>query len=296
MPEDPLPGPAVLRAFQEATDFNLQYWLGNYYNGADFDAFVTWRQEEALDFDWSQAPPPPGVHRDDFSVFWQGIFNFAKGWKEFTITADGGIRLYVDGRLVFDRWGNSGLNTWTATIYTETGPHYTNPGQPAPDPGRRLEVRYRQGAGAATGVGAGAGGRVRVSWRDESPPAAVPVNAWRADYYTTAQPVGYYSSRLETAIDNEYRDGSYDSSVYGGQWSARWAGDWDFAGGDHAFTAVTSDGMRVWVDGQLVLDEWRPQPPTTYTFHRSLPAGRHRIEVHCFKHGSGTACAKLKWE
>lgn len=303
--------------FQEVTDFNLQRWMappeqssvhgsylwqidlrdnpltvprdrwrGNYFNGDNFQTFVRYRTDNAIDFTWTGSPAP-SVNPDNFSVYWLGNFRFTEGWKKFTITADGGIQLILDSRLVFDAWDNTGLQTWTPVIYTTRDAPYVVPGQSAPQGEyHRVQVRYRHHTGTA---------RVQVTWTDEPPPAEVPLNAWRADYYTTRELQGYLTSRLETRIDYVYEHGSPDPAITGDNFSVRWSGDWYFAPGTYRFTATTNDGMRIWIDGVNVLDKWLTQSDTTYTFERTLSDGVHRIVVEYFEEGD-TATARLSWQ
>gem|GEM_PF-1399146 len=303
--------------FQEITDFNLQRWMapqgqlfthgyyvrqidlrdnpttvprdrwrGNYFNGIHFQSFVRYRTDNAINFTWSGSPAP-GVDADNFSVYWLGDIRFTEGWKKFTITADGGIQLIIDDRLVFDAWDNTELQTWEPIIYTSRDAPFVVPGRSSPQGEyHRVQVRYRHHTGTA---------RVQVSWADEPPPADSPLNAWRADYYTTKDLQGYLTSRLETRIDYAYGEGSPDPALTGDNFSARWTGDWYFAPGIYRFTATTSDGMRIWIDGTNVLDRWFTQSETQYTFERTIQEGTHRIVVEYFEE-DGTATAKVNWQ
>ena len=77
--------------------------------------------------------------------------------------------------------------------------------------------------------------------------------------------------------------------------SARWSGSFDFAtNSTYTFNAVSDDGVRVWVDGVLLIDQWRDQSPTTFTASRALTAGRHDVKMEWFETGYG-AVAKLGW-
>ncbi len=303
--------------FQEVTDFNLQRWAapagqlfshgyyvrqidlrdnpvtvprdrwrGNYFNGDNFQNLVRYRTDTAINFTWTGSPAPD-VNPDNFSVYWLGNIRFTEGWKRFTITSDGGIQLIIDDRLVFDAWDNMQLQTWTPIIYTSRDAPFVVPGQSSPQVEyHRVQVRYRHHTGTA---------RVQVSWADEPPPTEVPLNHWRADYYTTRDLQGYLTSRLETAIDYAYGYGSPDPALHGDNFSTRWTGDWFFAPGTYRFTATTSDGMRVWIDGVPVFDRWFTQNETTYTFERTLEGGVHRVVVEYFEEG-GTATARFHWQ
>jgi hypothetical protein len=58
---------------------------------------------------------------------------------------------------------------------------------------------------------------------------------------------------------------------------------------------AADDGVRLFVDGKLIFDEWRDQPPATFVRDVALPAGAHRI-VFEFYDNSGGATAKLNWQ
>src|SRR5262249_32677083 len=57
---------------------------------------------------------------------------------------------------------------------------------------------------------------------------------------------------------------------------------------------TVDDGARVWLDGSLVIDQWRNQSETTYIADRSVPAGRHRIKIEYYDN-SGDAAAIISW-
>ena len=89
-------------------------------------------------------------------------------------------------------------------------------------------------------------------------------------------------------------NGGPGSGVNTDGFSARWVGTHSFAGGTYTFTARTDDGIRVWVDGTLLLDAWKNQPPTTYTATRTLSPGEHQVKVEYFE-GTGWAVTRLSW-
>lgn len=48
--------------------------------------------------------PPPGVNPEEFWAVWEGRWWFDDDTYRFTVTAADGVRLFVDGELVFERW------------------------------------------------------------------------------------------------------------------------------------------------------------------------------------------------
>lgn len=63
----------------------------------------------------------------------------------------------------------------------------------------------------------------------------------------------------------------------------------------YTFYVTSDDGVRVWVDGSLVVDRWQPQSPTTFTFNIAMTAGRkYRFEIEHFERQS-LQQLKLEW-
>jgi hypothetical protein len=66
--------------------------------------------------------------------------------------------------------------------------------------------------------------------------------------------------------------------------------------GDYIFSTTADDGVRLWVNGALVIDNWVDQSPTTKNSAAiTLVAGtRYDIRMEYYEHGGG-AVAKLLW-
>ena len=79
------------------------------------------------------------------------------------------------------------------------------------------------------------------------------------------------------------------------QWSAQWQGSWNFINaGTYRFYATTDDGIKVWVDGNLIINEWFDQSETTYTADLALTSGMHNIQVNYYN-DSGAGTAIFSW-
>jgi hypothetical protein len=92
----------------------------------------------------------------------------------------------------------------------------------------------------------------------------------------------------------DWGTGSPDPLLPVDYFSAKWNGTFTFNAGQYTFTATSDDGMRLYVDGQLVMDHWFNQPATTYTVTRSMTAGSHAIRLDYYEAYAG-AMAKLSW-
>ncbi|MCD6488108.1 MAG: beta-glucosidase [Desulfurococcales archaeon] len=65
--------------------------------------------------------------------------------------------------------------------------------------------------------------------------------------------------------------------------------------GEYRFYLTSDDGSRLWIDGQLVIDAWKDQPPTTYVSEPLMfEAGYHRIKYY-FYNRYAFAEAVLGW-
>ena len=84
-----------------------------------------------------------------------------------------------------------------------------------------------------------------------------------------------------------YGIGSNDFSV-------RWTGTFDFSDDLYNFVATSDDGLRVWLDNSLIIDNWQEQGPTPHFSTRQMSAGRHTIRVEYFEQ-TGGALAQFRW-
>jgi hypothetical protein len=99
-------------------------------------------------------------------------------------------------------------------------------------------------------------------------------------------------TRNDDDINFRWGGGAPDPLVPPDISSARWTGTATYEDGTYRMTVTGVDGIRVFVDGTLVLDGWHYQSPTTYTTDVPLTAGQHMVVVEYFKH-TGDATAKL---
>ena len=197
--------------------------------------------------------------------------SFAAGSYTFTATADDGIRVYLDGALVIDQWRDQSPTTYTATRQVTAGNH-------------ELKVEYYERGGGAVA-------RVSVT----ATPASCPTGQYRASYFANRTLTGTPATvRCETAINYNWGSGSPPGTGVGpNNFSVRWVGTRSFATTrSYTFTATADDGVRVYLDGTLIINQWRDQSPTTYTVTRQVTAGNHEVRMEYYENGGG-AVARL---
>jgi hypothetical protein len=92
-------------------------------------------------------------------------------------------------------------------------------------------------------------------------------------------------TREDPYIDFNWHTGGPGGGIPGTNFSVRWqrwlymdrAGNW-------TFLTITDDGVRLWVDNQLVIDAWYDQPATQHTTTRNLAQGYHLVQMEYYQH------------
>jgi len=102
-------------------------------------------------------------------------------------------------------------------------------------------------------------------------------------------------SRTE-AVDFDWDAGSPAAGVNQDYFSARWEGRVEADKTElYTFYVTGDDGVRLWVDGQLLIDAWVIQGPTEYSATMNLVAGRrYDIRLEYYEY-AGNAEARLRW-
>ena len=69
----------------------------------------------------------------------------------------------------------------------------------------------------------------------------------------------------------------------------------DLPAGTYRFTTSTDDGVRLWVNNQLIINKWRNQAELAFSAEITLPAGRIPVKMEYYN-AENQAIAKLNWE
>jgi hypothetical protein len=83
--------------------------------------------------------------------------------------------------------------------------------------------------------------------------------------------------------------------VYRDNFSARWTITAQLGVGAYNFCAMTDDGVRIWVDDVLVLDEWHASNKLAHCGKHRGEAGNYEVVVEYFE-GGGDALIYVWWE
>lgn len=268
---------------ETACTIGTNTFIGCYYDNADFTNLVLVRNDgPTFNFVWGIGSPDPAVEPETFSVKWEGNFSFETGTYRFTIAVDDGARLYLDDVLILDKWFDQATTTYQVDQAIAAGTH-------------RVRMEMYENGGQASAA---------LSWALISappPPPPPPPNCTVGQGTMTGC---YYAGMNFEQLVLVRNDGagfsfnwgtrSPDPTVPVDRFSVRWQGDITLAAGAWHFTTTADDGVRVYVDGALIIDAWYAQVPTTYVADVQLFQGIHRITMEFFEDGGG-AVAALNW-
>ncbi|MEZ4831735.1 MAG: PA14 domain-containing protein [Caldilineaceae bacterium] len=119
---------------------------------------------------------------------------------------------------------------------------------------------------------------------------------WQAQFWNNTTLSGQPAVvRSDSALDFDWGFNAPADGISEDNFSARWTRYIDVAPGNYRFTAVADDGIRVWVDGRQIIDEWREQPANTYSNVLYLGPGHHLVVVEYYEFRE-RAVAKVSWQ
>lgn len=136
------------------------------------------------------------------------------------------------------------------------------------DDARQIEVADHQ-LTVTTGTGelATTGGSI--------PTATALTTGLTGDYFDNPDFTNWRLRRVDAGIDFDWGDRGPDPRIGFESFSTRWRG-WlvPAYSGTYTFTFLMDDGVRLWLDGRLVLDEWHLTEKLEFSTTVTLEAGR----------------------
>jgi hypothetical protein len=266
-------------------------WRGQYFDNPDLvGGPVLDRDDAEVNFDWGVRPPVDWMPDDNFSVRWTRTVDFAAGYYRLSVQSDDGFRLWLDDGILIDKWEDLDYELHYVDGTYLQGPH-------------KIKLEYYEHTGHA---------RVRFWWTPSStggaaapvapgapaPPGSLPVDEddpWETAYFDNPDLKGKPAlTCVEKVIDHNWGWGSPDEGVPADGFSARWTQPVYFEAGGYRFTTYTDDGVRLWVDGRLLIDSWQPmrgyRNATIW-----LSEGVHGVKMEYYE-DRGTARAQLMWQ
>jgi len=243
-------------------------WTCEYFNNRNVVGTPIFTKKASLvDFNFGTGGPGGGIGGTNFSIRCTRTRTLENGLYLFYARADDGVRVWIDNVLVMDHFIDEPPTEYTVLRQLGAGDH-------------KLRVEYYQHTGGAL---------IRF-WLQRWDG----INAWRGDYFGNMNLSGTPTfQRYDPAIDFNFVTAPAPG-VPLAHFSVRWNGEFYFTGGKYLFTATTDDGMRVYLDNNLILDQFHDQPPTTYHVNVDVSEGTHQLRVEYYQ-DIGTAVARLTW-
>lgn len=263
-------GHAQVRFWYERIGAYMPDWKGEYYTNPDLGGTPILVQNEGqVNFDWGLGSAAAGLPVDAWSARWSRTLSFSGAAYRFHILVNDGARLYIDDTLVLNAWQDGNTREITANVVLAEGNHKV-----------RLEFYERTGEA-----------RIRLWW-EVLPPADFP--DWKGEYYTNMELSGRPALvQNEGQVDFAWGLGAAAAGLPVDRWSARWSRWVNFAAGTYIFYAQADNGIRVYLDGTLIIDGWYSNGQELLSYTESLE-GPHRLVVEYYENGGG-ALARVWW-
>lgn len=100
---------------------------GEYFNNRNLEGSpFAIRIDSVMRFGWFNRAPVPGMNVEDFSIRWQGTLTAPeKGKYKIIISADDGVRLFIDDKLIVNTWEKEGWNSTIVELFFEENSNHS---------------------------------------------------------------------------------------------------------------------------------------------------------------------------
>lgn len=266
-------------AFVQPAAAQTVVWSGSYYdNGSLREPAAFTRQDSAIAFNWGTGSPGPGVEADGWSARWGTDVYLPAGTYRFFALADDEVTIAVDFQVILDTFNQQKSGQLQQVdINLSAGTHH-------------IQVDYRELAGLAyinvTFANVASNPNPPVIVPTQPNPVPVPGGQWTAQYFSNTNLTGSPTLiQSESDINHNWGSGSPAASIPGDNWSARWTTLQTLAAGNYQLRVSADDGVRVFVDGLALINEWHNASGQTYQANINLTAGQHSFLVEFFEAG-----------
>ncbi|MFN8440179.1 MAG: PA14 domain-containing protein [Caldilineaceae bacterium] len=260
---------AVINVWSERVQ-NYPDWKGEYFNNRVLSGSPqVVRNDAQIDFDWGTGSPDNNLPSDNFSVRWTRNQYFSEGLYRFHILVDDGMTLAVDGNRLIDQWYDGSQREVTSDRWMSEGNHF-------------LQVEYYESGNQA---------RAKVWWERLNG-----FTDWKGEYWSNVALSGNPTLvRNDGTISFNWGNGSPAAGLPSDNFSARWTRDYYFTTGHYRFNARVDDGFRLYVNDNLVIDQWHDNDGNAlYTADLAL-SGTQRLRVEYYER-SATALIDFWWQ
>jgi glucose/arabinose dehydrogenase len=210
--------------------------------------------------------------------------------------------------------GTVGLRYTTVNASATAGSDYTaqtgtvifSPGQTArtivipitndtlSEPNETFNVASDQTIGGAT-VGEPRTATITIVDNDGPPPVGNG-NGLLGAYFNNADLTASVFERTDATVNFSWGTGSPGTAIGADTFSVRWTGQVEARFTEtFAFRTTSDDGVRLWINNQLIIDQWNNHAATDHTGSIALTAGqRYDVRMEYYEN-TGQAVARLGW-
>jgi polygalacturonase len=121
-------------------------------------------------------------------------------------------------------------------------------------------------------------------------------NGLKAEYYDNANLTNLKLTRTDSTVNFDWGTGSPDATIAPNTFSVRWTGQVQpQTSGSYTFFTQSDDGIRLWVNGQRIINNWTNHSVTENKGTITLTGGqKYDIKLEYYEN-TGSAVAKLLW-
>jgi LysM repeat protein len=122
----------------------------------------------------------------------------------------------------------------------------------------------------------------------KAPTPAPPTGPWQGQFWDNRFLSGAPKfTRSATLVDFNWGTAGPGGGIAGTNFSARWNRTREFAAGRYRFHVLVDDGVRVWLDNVLIIDQWHDTAPRQYSVESQLSAGTHSLQIDYYQNQGG---------
>lgn len=263
---------AALDMTTPVVPYNVEYFS----NKTLAEPAVLTRTEASVYYHWNHGSPHPSVPVNNFSARWVTNEHFNAGNYRFYTGSDDGVRLYIDGALVIENWDDHAYEENSKDVALTEGIH-------------NIKLEYYENNGSAS---------AKLSWKFLNNKVETDYAAKFWNYPASQVPAIPNTPPLFQAnypkIEFNWEAGSPSPLVAPEYFISQFKANKKFEKGNYQFVVNVDDGVRLWVDDELIIDEWNDNATVAYLGVKKLEKGLHKIRLEHFERGGG-ANVKLTW-
>ncbi len=255
-----------------------------YFTDRNFTQFFQARVDTNINFNWGNGVPIAGMAADNFSVRWTGRLQARRsGVHQFHTASDEGVRLWVDGKLLVDNWTGHFQTEDSGSVTLVAGRYYD------------VTMEYFEGSFSAA---------AQLWWTQPGVAKEVVPSAQlypadrglRGAFFSGAAFNTPVFTRIDEVVNFNWNTNSPDPTAMPVAYSVRWTGKVKAnAGGSYQFFTLSDDGVRLWINNQLIISNWAAHATTEDAGSITLAAGQSYAVTLEYFNAMGAGTAVLSW-